>query len=402
MVTLGYTMQEIETFGVERLKQVDVIDHNEVTIEDIEIGRDWGDAAAFLRVLIKYPELLDQTKSPPAVVERYWKLWTRAAFVVSPESLTDQNIDTLYQEHILDAFVHHQDPRTILEDHLKMRLYSQELVPKFTRILQALETNTQLIGTEPLKHQGKPVSPQVRWWLNEYRAANDRAGQRGGMEEATFLAKNHNAQLLKPEDRELLKKVIQFDDYLVYPVVVGDPKDWFFPKIIDDALKMEQFKAEQEKPEAVDSGQARMTTAPVVKDVAASAPIRHPGPDQDPIPTPTTDSGQVPPQRDPAAAVTRMTTSPIRPEPSKDDPITRIREMVSSGNFTPLLAGRPPTSQNLAAVLHEAYTRRAGLDDSQGAREAVHIANLLKKHGRPEFMNMAYFDATSGEFRWNE
>ena len=78
-----------------------------------------------------------------------------------------------------------------------------------------------------------------------------------------------------------------------------------------------------------------------------------------------------------------------------------IRRMVEQGQTHNIVEGAISlTPQTLAKSLRNAYMRRAGMSESDAAREAVHIANMLKKQGKPEFMEMAYFDIKENLFKW--
>ncbi|MBI5135056.1 hypothetical protein HZA86_02385 [Candidatus Uhrbacteria bacterium] len=376
---------------LEKDPQTANIDELEQSLADIEIGGEWGDARNILNLFKQQPELLDETKTDPALVERFWKLWARAAFMAFL-SLNSSEIGILYKEHIVDVFDHHDDPRLVLDEQLRSIAYRIEPAVLQT-VLDALEVNTQRLGDEYIQRKnGKEVPPEVRAWLNEYRATYDRGVERGAMEEVTFVNRNPNVQKLSRRQKQLLRKIIQFDDYLLFPDPLPGSQEFYLKKLVDEALWKEEFEAKQKAAETTASARAAVPVRSADPKPAIARPGR-----MAPFVSVPMESAR--PAQSPHPAPLPMGEGASREIP---DPIVEIRTMAETGGLFPLLAGKPLTPANLANALRLAYGKRAGLTDELAAREAVHVGNILKRKGKPEFLQMAYYDRKNETFLWND
>ncbi len=403
---LGFTYEDVKDKNVDSLSNATGLLRMQLLVDDLEYNREWGDAQNLEKLLAsRFADLLDSKKVDNNLSSEYRKVWARCVFLAFP-SVSRTAIETLYSQYLSTVFLHHSDPRDILDDQLNRGGYDDSYASKLQVMLTAMQDNKELIGAQNIVRSNKQiVLPYVSWWLAEYRGAFDRDSDRGAIEQATFLAKNTNIKNLNEQEKGVLTKIIQFQDFLMFPKSYPAKRSSLVEKLFEEKLPwrtIKFFQAQEAKGVVIPKspgGGSQLESESIVESTILDRHFDPAVADEESRRDPSSASGRI---QDDGGMVSPKTVVIPRPEPPKDDPITRIREMVGSGNFAPLLAGRSPTSKNLAAVLREAYTRRAGLDDSQGAREAVHIANLLKKHGRPEFMNMAYYDAQSGTFKWNE
>ena len=60
----------------------------------------------------------------------------------------------------------------------------------------------------------------------------------------------------------------------------------------------------------------------------------------------------------------------------------------------------PVSSVSLGKFLKFVLVRRIRMPESDGAQVAVRIGNILRQKGKPQYFDMAYFDQSSGTFRW--
>ncbi len=423
-VIYAYLLEEIRELKLEQFKDELAIERLKVFMDDTQDAKDWGDARGLLSIFdVKFPELLDPTKTGYELAKEYRALWARCVFMSFP-GVKNEQLELLYREHALDVFEHLDDPRLIIDEQLALVSYSDVFASRLVVIAQALQNNRQRVGSNQIiRASGKIVPPEIDWWLTEYRGYIGPNVKRGAVEQASFLTKNKNVQALKPEERKLVTKIIQFIDYLFYPTFSSPSVNPSLHILQENArwraIMMEREGTEPDgapatpnpKPEI--RNQKSMTPA-VIPEKSATAAIST-TPRTSPQPSPTlgegvVGGGQVGVPVDRAKYwsefVTLHTTDlQILVEQLKNGRVGRedvallVRALVATGNIELLVSGQPMTAPNLAQVLHAVYAK-AGATDSQGAKEAAHIGSLLKKAGKPEFLEMAYFDLSDNSFHW--
>ena len=191
----------------------------------------------------------------------------------------------------------------------------------------------------------------------------------------------------------MFTKTIQFLDFIFFPTFQMNRRTGL---LINLEERIRADAAAKGKTDAIGYIQSEFAATP-------PAALSLPKP-QGPVPREAAPSVTPSLPRPPApvqlAAQSPRKAPPVLKSPG-EDVVGMIRRMVEQGQTHNIVEGAISlTPQTLAKSLRNAYMRRAGMSESDAAREAVHIANMLKKQGKPEFMEMAYFDIKENLFKW--
>jgi len=436
-IIYAYLMEEIRELKLERFKEDSTLERLKVFMDDTEDAKDWGDARGLLSIFdIKFPELLDPTKIGYEFARDYRALWARCVFMGFP-AVKNEQLETLYREHILEVFEHYDDPRTVIDQQLALVSYSDAFASRLVVIATSLQANTQKIGANPIiRASGKSVPQEVDWWLTEYRSFIGPSVKRGAVEQASFLTKNKNVQRLSGEERKTLTKTIQFIDYLFYPtfksnldipavmmleerarqraMLLGGPETQ--PDGAPAPQQRENLELRIKNQETVAIGQkseivrstpfvqskpASVAASPVIRNTPPTTPAPVPKPQPAPMVAPPSREEQwyafftKRPQEIQSVLASLLTGGSVE----VSDGVPFVRAVVRMGKTDMLVIGAL-NAQTLKTTLRALYAK-AGLSENESAREGAHIGSLLKKAGKEEFFHMAYFDMATQEFKWN-
>jgi hypothetical protein len=142
-------------------------------------------------------------------------------------------------------------------------LFDGELVDFQTQIINSIEQNNSKIG-------GWSIST----WLKEYNKFTGLDKERGSFDEVQFLSKSPNAQKLVPDEKEMLKKVLTFYDWLKFPKEYTDEEE--FGEIDPEIAKQMKYVSDHAQ-EIVDSIVAAEGGSVEVEEVVP-APVAAVGP----------------------------------------------------------------------------------------------------------------------------
>lgn len=106
----------------------------------------------------------------------------------------------------------------------------------------AFEKNTEIVGHQPLEVEGheKKLSSNIQNWLADFRAITGKTNIEpiGGYAKAYYFNNSKNYSSLQPNDRELLKRILDFYEWLHKPSTI------FFPI---ESSKEDKFTEQKNK-----------------------------------------------------------------------------------------------------------------------------------------------------------
>lgn len=266
---------------------------------------------------------------------------------------------------------------------------------------QAMQNNTEKIGSQPISTQTGTAAPIVGNWVKDYDQFFPSFTVRSGLERLRYINEGTNPRKLSADDRKLLIHVLEIYDCVRFPALAWKEMGRETPPRTPRGVA---------KRVAVLSSQALLSRA---EEELAAALQRVAAESQGNLPK-----------------VLRMFYDNLFPVPgvrydrayvlgslamlAREGWILR---MISEANpvreaFTKYLReeGKPeeaqtfalsPTSPlSLGKFLRFVLQRRMRMSESDAAQIAVRVGNILKQAGKPEYFDMAYFDQSTGTFKW--
>ncbi|OGL73998.1 hypothetical protein A3F28_01260 [Candidatus Uhrbacteria bacterium RIFCSPHIGHO2_12_FULL_57_11] len=132
--------------------------------------------------------------------------------------------------------------------------------------------------------------------------------------------------------------------------------------------------------------------------------------------------------KDPAAlrmAVTKAVVPPAGGKPNRDQVVATLRALARSGNLFEILGDKklqdllnnyyekggrtqdaeslkvfPNAPEHIKSFVRFVFGELLTMDENEAARQALQIANILRKKGDDRLLDIAFYDESSGEFRW--
>lgn len=160
----------------------------------------------------------------PETYVRYENLLKKIKFFTL-EDLTKKEIEELYKNHIL--FAHKEELIALdLENKLRAKLLNmpyKQRDPFLADLRRALKQNEELLGEKDIRlgPEEKKEKPYLKNWLKDYELTVG-AGKHGKMEISDYLFKSPNARRLTSEERELLRKILEFYEKLKLEITDPD------------------------------------------------------------------------------------------------------------------------------------------------------------------------------------
>ncbi|MDP3741569.1 MAG: hypothetical protein Q8R08_04590 [bacterium] len=234
--------------------------------------REAGDLAMKLELLLQSVPNFQLEK--PDMNKQYREIITKLKFVALPVLQDQQKVLDLISRY---PFLGFEMPRYNFKaafDGFLLSLYSEEAMGDFLIKMEKLfEENDTRLGELPLETSTGTVKPTIGNWIKEYIRVNIGKGERGSFDQVSFINKNQNVAKLPREQKELLKKILDFYDWLVYPK--DSNPDFMTPEIerqfrwvsehatevVNDVLKA-QGRTDFVKAEEIGSVPAKVPVAP--------------------------------------------------------------------------------------------------------------------------------------------
>src|SRR3989338_559564 len=377
-------------------------------------SREPGPPSELLRILqaalSKYPELRIDN---PAILRRYEKVISMlmaASLVARPES----EIREFFLQHLLDILpVNDLD----LRDNLYLRFvylgntYNDQRLDR-ERIGHLVQENTERLGTGELTI---PNSAQTRPatlgnCIKDYELFFPSFTVLRSLHRLQYLQASPNPRRLNDQERKLLLRLFEYYDFVRFPSVAlketGDYESLVHvPSEISQAVtpasvsvaagvtipaSFVALNAELDSAERNARQEAKGDLTKIVRMVHDNL-----------FPLPG-----VPYNR--ALALGSLIVLAQEgwflrileePNPVREAFVKYLREEGKPEDVAAFQLA-PVSSVSLGKFLKFVLVRRIRMPESDGAQVAVRIGNILRQKGKPQYFDMAYFDQSSGTFRW--
>ena len=112
-------------------------------------------------------------------------------------------------------------------------------------VIAGIEESKETLGSAQLDTLSGKLEPLVGSWVLEYNRAFPSSQERGAFELVSFVTKNSNAQKLSSEEKNLLKKLLNFYDWLKFPKEYTDEEFAELPSETQKKLKYFQTHAKE-------------------------------------------------------------------------------------------------------------------------------------------------------------
>ncbi len=179
----------------------------EVRAEEIFLGFDKKEALILARETEKQiagaePALAAQAKFLTAQLK-----WLACQLLVDRREFLKLIKENLLEGLILDEKLWPNSLLDLVTDKFETQ-FSPDLEEPLQQILQAMQENKQVLGSQPLKFGNVPQQPTVGKWLLDFlRSSPENPTE---IDETNYLFSNENAQTLPEEEKKLLGKVLSF------------------------------------------------------------------------------------------------------------------------------------------------------------------------------------------------
>lgn len=123
--------------------------------------------------------------------------------------------ENLLSKKIFSAIQRGLDPDEIVKQYFA-RYESDEYVRElFRNYLEALDQNTETLGSLPIEVEGKRMLPNIKYWLLDYSKFPSKNARRGSVERLNYLTQSANVRQLTQGQRQNLSKLLKFYDDLI-------------------------------------------------------------------------------------------------------------------------------------------------------------------------------------------
>lgn len=164
---------------------------------------------------------LDSSDKQEAYVKRIFTYWVLRLKIFAFGKLKLQEKISLLKEHMVKAASFGLEVKPQIIDYLNS-YYSKNFVDEATRnYILAINGSQEILGTDPSLPQAG-FKPTLGNWLREYQAtlqaSNEDKGGAGTFHILKFLDTNPQVKFLKAEEKEILKSLLDFYNWLLNPV----------------------------------------------------------------------------------------------------------------------------------------------------------------------------------------
>src|SRR3990167_6762127 len=228
--------------------------------------RDYYNVREAKAIAEKLGTLLEQNSelaaTNPNLYRQYEELTLLYKFIALP-ILPPEEVEKLITQNLVAGLnIQDFDLRQALDAFLLTFSSDLDMFQFLDRLEKLLEKSEIQIGNAPLDTPSGSKKSILANWIAEYLRSNVGRSERGSLEEISFVTKNKSVQQLSKEDRDVLKKVLEFYDWLKFPKdVVGadfvSPElERAFKYVADNADRIvdEIVAAEQQDPNIKDAG----------------------------------------------------------------------------------------------------------------------------------------------------
>lgn len=150
----------------------------------------------------------------PSIYESLQSKWLNlafSAFLVLEAS--DQ--DSLLQKKIFTAIQKGFEPDDIINKYFSFYETDEFVKAKFHHFMEALDQNTETLGSLPIEVEGKRMLPNIKYWLLDYSKFPSKNARRGSVERLNYLTQSANVRQLTQGQRQNLSKLLKFYDDLI-------------------------------------------------------------------------------------------------------------------------------------------------------------------------------------------
>lgn len=148
--------------------------------------------------------------------KKYYRLLLEIKFFFL-EQLEDKEVLELFRNHFIFGLkLSSFDIRNRLHAKVQRKFYGQDRDAFLKKLRQELKENKELVGQREIKVQNEEVKPFLKNWLKDYELFLG-SGMHNTLEITNYFFKNSNVRLLSPEERKLLRKIIEFYEVLKMP-----------------------------------------------------------------------------------------------------------------------------------------------------------------------------------------
>lgn len=161
---------------------------------------------------------LDSRQSPLA--SAYEDVITYLEFSLLP-LLDPKDQARLFRSHLLPGLAIDVDLKSQIELLFILYGFPAALAVR-QRLLHALLDNEEVVGDAPLTvaSSATPLPPTIKNWLVDFLSFGSVRGLPGALEVANYLQQSANVRLLRPEQREQLRQVLNLYAFLLHPPIV--------------------------------------------------------------------------------------------------------------------------------------------------------------------------------------
>lgn len=266
------SIENLELLDAETLVSSECIKKIDEMSQDAQFDFEPGIARGFYEILSSllakygaeirnYPESFDRLR--PILLRLFWKALPSMDGKVKKQMLGEVVVSALKQG---------EDVKSALQKQLVIHEYGALTDKQQRRDLSfALENNIEQLGKEFITLDNKEkVKPTIQNWLKSYNSSQSLVNERGKFNQINYLNQDSNAKLLSQEDKDVLSKVLEIYDWLLFPPPAADVITASVKEPKSSYMKAQKFTmppfagAAEDKPEPVAAVPKEERRPPVV------------------------------------------------------------------------------------------------------------------------------------------
>ncbi len=192
------------------------------SVLEYEYGGEWGEAKDYSLALTDALGRANIAQNN-ALAREYAEIlllsqWVAFSYLPISEQLA------LLREHMLAGLANNLDIRAKLYATLSLEAREENVQRLRTQMIDAIRSNTERLGEAQIAVAGEEgqQAATVRNWLADYDQKNDIDQGRAAIEEEQYVGSDANTRALAPEQKNVLRKLLQLYDFLFFPDLQED------------------------------------------------------------------------------------------------------------------------------------------------------------------------------------
>ncbi len=344
-MALDLTAQSTKEFVLERIKDAIEYDDQQAAGEVLKIFRE------------EMVGQLSRVEADPELYNLYRQSWITAQFIKLSSIPEDEFFD-LIKEHLIDG-LKLKDYDIVEKIGLRISFIQieEDQVVFMENLLEIIQKNSGVLGSNNLKLGGRTVLPTIANWLLDYDNYPSQSAQKSDYEQIAYLSKSPNVAALSDEEKRILMDILDCYDSLRNLLAYYKK----LPEVEDDEIKPEDLHLYYPGAIFVDDLESNGPAGPVESSTKTGAETVKPVPAV--VPKIETPAPKYQPPLEPKPAVKQdsyvLEKTEPKPEPAKSV-AEQVKEAVEKNEYK--APARPLLNiQDFLNERHNKNNNRGGL-----------------------------------------